>query len=66
MLYVYSHVKHSAHVQLHMALHVAVLLFYFYFFLHNHLVRIIEGPDDRGADNRGSTVVDISTFRLKT
>ena len=38
----YSHVKQSAHVQLHMALHVVVFLFFF-FSLHNRLVRIIEG-----------------------
>ena len=29
--------------------------FFFVFFLHNHLVQIIEGPDNRGPDNRGRT-----------
>ena len=35
-----------------MALHVA-------FFLHNRLVRIIEGGDNRGPDNQGSTVMTV-------
>ena len=46
----------------HMALHVAVFFFFFFlflflFFIHNHLVRVIEGPDNRGPDNRGYTVL---------
>ena len=36
-------------------------LFFFCFFLHNHLVWIIEGPDNRGPDNRGYTVCQMHT-----
>ena len=52
VLYVYSHVKHSTHVQLHMALYVAVF-FVVVFFTQS------PGPDNRGPDNRGSTVYPV-------
>ena len=46
-----------------MALHVAAFLFLFLFFLHNRLVWIIEGLDNRGPDNRGSTVIQVEKTR---
>ena len=47
-----------------MALHVAVFFFIFFFFLLNRLVRIIEGPDNQGPDNRGSTVYVLCDFDI--